>query len=438
MASLLRRRVAIVVMGAFVVTITACVVSDFAEGQYTCNPDGDTACPPGLLCARDGLCRAHDVEAGTTPITPEAAADVMTDTADASDAFDPCSSATWVTLVDGRTPLSVALSGDGRLYAGGQANGTQAWIAELDSCDGSISKESLFDIPGGAKANVSGLVVTPTTDVGFCGGSSDPAGVFGRSDNTGAPTARQSVAGAGISGFTRAAVATDGAVWFSGAKNIFGAQDGWVIRTVGATKTCELTVGETAVVTTASDGTVYVIHYPSGGAPQVSVINEQCVLGASVGEALAIGTNALGVANLIAAPGVFYAAGNVNSAPTNSFAWFSVLDRTTGKWTSTTVDPNPAEADLLQSAGFDTRSIFLGVNERAGFGTGRPTMYRFDPPFLAASKPAALGLPFGAVQIALRDIAVAALGKDGVYVVAGSLQDSGGIARCRKNGECPK
>ena len=52
---------AAVVAGA----LGACVSSDFAEGQFLCDPSrGEGTCPPGLRCAADGRCRSSDISAG--------------------------------------------------------------------------------------------------------------------------------------------------------------------------------------------------------------------------------------------------------------------------------------------------------------------------------------------------------------------------------------
>jgi hypothetical protein len=438
MTNHLRRRVFFSVTGACVVTLAACVVSDFADGQYACNPDGDSACPPGLLCARDGVCRSHDVEAGAVTPSPEAASDAPTanDGGDAGDATNPCDNAMWITLVDGRAPLAVTLTDDGRLYTGGQANGTQSWVAEVDTCDGGLIKETLFDVQGAVKPNVGGLVAAGN-DLAFCGGAEAPNGVYGLVDRTPAATTGKAIGGQGFSGFGRSVVASDGAVWHSGAQHYFESiQTGWVVRTVAGAETCQLTGGSSvALAPGPTTGSMYVMRNGATSS-QVGIVDSACVAGAAVGSPLAIGTNALGVATLIAAPGALYALGSVNSAPASSFAFLAALDLATGTWTTATLDPNPSEPDILQVAAFDTHALYLGVNERAGFGTGRPTFYRYDPPFTASSAFAVLGLPFGAVQIALRDMAVAPLGKDGVYVVASSLSGSGGIARCRKSGEC--
>ena len=42
---------------------TACVSDFFADGRFTCDLDGAAECPPGLLCASDGRCRANELAA---------------------------------------------------------------------------------------------------------------------------------------------------------------------------------------------------------------------------------------------------------------------------------------------------------------------------------------------------------------------------------------
>ncbi len=438
-----RARVFFSVMAACGVALVACVVSDFADGQYACNPAGDTTCPPGLLCARDGRCRSHDVEAGSMPPPPssEASADAPIGSdagVDASDAANPCDNAMWISLVDGRAPAAVTLTADGRLYAAGQANGAQSWVAELDSCDGGLIKETVFDVPGATKTQLLGLVPVGN-ELAFSGGGEQPNGVYGLVDETPAPKTSVAIAGAGFSNLSRSVLASDGAVWHSGGQHFFETvQTGWIVRTVAGAQTCQLTGGmSVALAPGPSNGSMYVIRN-NATSSQVGMLDAQCNAGPSVGDALAIGTNFVGVTTLIAAPGALYALGSVNSMPTNSFAFLAALDLATGKWEVSTLDPNPSEPDLLSVAAFDTHSLYLGVNERAGFGTGRSTLYRYDPPFAAGSKFAALGLPFGAFEFPVHDLAVAPFGKDGVYIVAATPQGVGGVARCRKSGECAK
>ena len=57
-------------------------------------------------------------------------------------------------------------------------------------------------------------------------------------------------------------------------------------------------------------------------------------------------------------------------------------------------------------------------------------------PASTTSVPVTTALPFGATQIPVRSLAVAPAGIDGVYIVAGSIDGTGGIARCKKSGEC--
>ena len=52
-----------------VVSTAACVSTRFDEGQLLCRTSDATPCPVGLICARDGRCRASDLVASAGSVT---------------------------------------------------------------------------------------------------------------------------------------------------------------------------------------------------------------------------------------------------------------------------------------------------------------------------------------------------------------------------------
>ena len=432
-----RWKYAVILFAAGVAGIAACVASDFADGQFACNPDGEAACPPGLLCARDGLCRTRDLADAQGPVVPPdapaEASDGATEQApDASEAGDACASATWALLTDAHAPFGVALGDDGRLYVSGQSS-SEGWVAELDTCDGGVVREKTFAVPGTTTPTVNVLLATPTAVLG-CGGGAQPDALAGTIDKALTTPAFSAVTGSGFSGFNGIAVATDGAMWVSGNKQLFATpQQGWVVRTTAPK--CEATLGVGTAIAQGPSGSMYVMVDSAGGTSQVSLIDPACAVGATVGPPLAVGTS-ISTSSLLVQSGVLYAGGTAMATGNNRFVFLAALDLATKVWTVTPLDPNPLEPDILNGAVTDTSAFFLGVTQRAGFGTGTATIYRFDPPYTKTSIPAAITLPFGALQLAARSLAVAPAGQDGVYIVGGSIDGTGGIARCRKSGDC--
>lgn len=432
-----RRNYAVAVLAACIASFVACVASDFTDGQYACDPAGAAACPPGLVCARDGLCRVHDVADGQGPFVPpdangETGVVSMDATTDAGDASDACATATWSLVTDAWTPLAVALADDGRLFAGGQA-GNQGWLAEVDSCDGGIVRQKTFAVSGTTGPVVDAMLPTATKLL-VCGGAAVPDAIYGTVDKALTTPVLTTFAGTNITGFSGIAVATDGAIWTAGTKNIFGTpSQGWVVHT--SAPKCEATIGTSAVIAAAPAGSMYVLVDSVSAGSQVMLVDPACALGATVGPPLVLGTS-INSTSLLVQKGVLYAGGTALTATANRFVFLAGLDLVSKKWTVTTVDPNPTEPDVLGASASDTNAFFLGVTQRAGFGTGTSTLYRFDPPFTTTSVPVTTALPFGATQIPVRSLAVAPAGIDGVYIVAGSIDGTGGIARCKKSGEC--
>jgi hypothetical protein len=54
----------------------ACVSSDFADGQFLCDPAGNASCPPDMMCAADGTCRRGAAVGGTGECVPRACSDL--------------------------------------------------------------------------------------------------------------------------------------------------------------------------------------------------------------------------------------------------------------------------------------------------------------------------------------------------------------------------
>jgi hypothetical protein len=418
----------------------ACVATEFKDAQFTCDPAGDAACPPGLVCAKDGVCRAHDLdEAAVAPPpadggSPEAAS---VDAGTPEAALDACASATWATFPDARVPFDVTVNSGGRLFTCGLA-GSQGWLAEIDRCDGKILRETTIAVPGYSDPTQFHALVAKGTDL-VVGGSIGSmlgvqgTGIYARYDaDTFAQRDLVTLPGALVSDMSHAYVTSDGAVWLQGLEHIFEpSAEGWVVRVTDAGVT-QLNVGtDVNGLVDRGDGTVYL--FTDHPVPQVELFDSKPSFLGGVGPPITVGMDA-STGMLRGAQGLLYAAGTADG-PNDSFGYVGVLDLDGGTWTTVILDPNPTSLDPLGGLAMDTTSLFVGINQRADLGNGTPTIYRIDLPLTATSKPVWSANPFGATVIAVRNILVDA---EGVFVVGADMNGSktGGVSRCDRSGKC--
>lgn len=420
-----RRGAFLVCTMAVTAAFGACVSTTFDDGQYTCTPGPGASCPEGLVCARDGRCRVHELpfEDGDIDRIDASSLDA------ASDGDGSCPTAKWRALFDARAPEGIEVRADGRVFAVGTA-GKQGWVAELDPCSGAVLGERL--VVADQQTETAFHALASKGDelivVGGSKGGQDGGAVFhgrfgldltaaGVTDRTNFPTGEA----------TRVAIGTDGTAWLTGPTP--GA--GFLAR-VGTT------ICTTTFVTTAGG----VVPRPTGAAdvlrdgnPAVLMfVDSKCAVSTET-QSLFVGTGNVDVNGMVSARGGLVAIGTATATSPNTLFWIAETKDGDSLWKTATLDPNGFDRDVGRHLAYDGTSLFAAVSQRASTSSGTPTLYRYDGAITAASKPIWIATPFGPNLLEVRHVAVPTAPADGVFVV-GLNGAGGGVARCTKAGEC--
>lgn len=421
--------------------LVACLVDDaFDDGRFACDPTGAAECPPNLVCARDGVCRANELAELPDVFVPDArdaaAPDVLVP-------VDACTTATWTSSPDGRAPAALAVTPDGRLFVGGTA-GTSAWLAELDSCDGGVVRERVFVPSGTVDPAIQGVRAT-STDLVLSGVASDSRdGIFMR-----AAKSDLQVSGAqtfpGIGGYVgldHIAITSDGAAVLGGVVDVFSAttQAGWVVR-VG-TSTCSSKPG-TAVgdvlATSGGDSLVLTSEPAPSSAFALRRFSATCAELGKITLPMGAGNSgfATGLAGDPTAPVVSGAYGPTSSA--NDWGLLAQVNGTT--WTlGPKLDPNPGLPDIIQRIAVLNDAVYVGLLQNASLTGGTPTIYRFGLPITTASQPEWVTAAFAGLLLPVHALATGLANDDALYVAGTKPQSrtAGAITRCRRSTGCAR
>ncbi|MBS2015942.1 MAG: hypothetical protein JST00_23845 [Deltaproteobacteria bacterium] len=416
-----RIRRAFVVLGAFgACAFGACVSTSFEDGRYACTPGPGAVCPEGLVCARDGRCRAREL-----PAIEEGGVDA--EPSDAGVDAD-CPNARWRTILDARAPEGIEVLPDGRVFTVGAA-GTQAWIAEVDRCTGAIVNERTL-LAEAQTQSVFHAVAAQGNELVVAGGSrgADGGAVYhGRFSFDLVPSAPTDRAKLPPGDATRLAIGADGTSWISGTQ-----LGGGFVARVGST-ICSAPFTSTPGGIVARDtGAADVLR--DGNPAVLSFVDSACAV-STAPQSLAVGTGNVDAMGMVAGRGGLIAIGTANNTLPNTSFWLAETKIGQANWTVATNDPNPLDRDVGRSLAFDGNALFVVVSQRAATNSGTPTLHRFDSAITAASKPALTATPFGPILLEVRGVAVAPPGGDAVYVTAASAT-GGGLARCTKSGDC--
>lgn len=429
MRSLRARRASIAgaLVACAVVSMAACVSSDFDDGVFACTSGTQGACPDGLLCASDGVCRVRDIDASN-------ALDAVDTSTDAADGRAMCPSVIW-TKAFTKTPLAVAVADSGRVFAAGRA-GPDAWLAEIDPCSGAILRDRTFPAAGReTRFNTLAVTATEVVAAGAAGAATDgpPStllhGRFGL-DLTTKVLADPAVTAAGEA--TRIAVSSDGTLFLAGAAP---APDPGFVAHVGATTCMKQLPSEPGGLVASSGGTALLLR---GGGPAVlEVVDATCKVGAAGKDPITVGSGTT-AAGLVTAPKGVVALGTAKGSGSNTFLWLAgdpvAPDASVAAWTVATFDPNALDPDTARMLATDGDALFVAASQRAN-GSGTPTLYRYAVDIKTSSQSQWTAAPFGALLLLVTDVAAAPRAVDAVYV-AGSSGGSGSLARCTKAGVC--
>jgi hypothetical protein len=420
---------------------SGCVSDFFADGRFACDPRGTAECPPGLVCASDGRCRTSEIavtDAGTDVAAPIEDA--------ASPPGDACASAAWTSQPAGRTTSALALAPDGRLYAGGTA-AKRGWIAEVDTCDGGIVRETQFDVQGATEPTIQAMALLGEDLV--------VSGTTKREPVLDALYARFSTKdfkrvelvtkeGSGIIAVNWISVGKNNVVNLGGARNIFATtQTGWLMRVEAGAIKCEAFPG-TSVSGFSNDavtGQVVMLTPEADKTQRLSLLGDLGCATTTFGETLKLPTNAGGgnhIGGTLERPIVV---GGTGPAPDgNETGFVAVREGTT--WTvAPATDPNPGKIDIYLRVGFDGEALYVGGVQNATLTGGTPTLYRYDLPITTSSKtPTWTTNAFGGELAPIEAVIPAPKGTDGIYVAGTQLPNrtKSVIARCRKAEGCAK
>ena len=300
--------------------------------------------------------------------------------------------------------------------------GGEAWVAELDSCDGGIIREKTFAVPGATGVAIYELHGTPT-QLFACGGAAQPNAVYGNIDRAlttphrsrwppgtansspgllahRARHRRRALAVGNRRGRLQLALAGLG-----GPRHGAGARPRWV-----STPSSRRGQGRR--------GSMYVMVDSAAGTSQVSLMD----LGLHAGRHGRPAADARNDDRHVVAlrrerhsPRGGHGRGHRIEplcVPRRARSHDEDVDGD---------DAGPQSRGARRArAGRERHELRdlpqRAVSQRAGFGTGTATVYRFVPPYTTTSVPATTTLPVGAKQIAVRAVAVAPAGQDGVYV----------------------
>ncbi len=397
--------------------VAACVISSFREGQFSCTQGAPNACPEGLICARDGLCRTQDIEVDAT-IESGPIAD-----AEVADGGIDCPDARFSVVLEARRPTSVAATDDGRVFVSGVQNG-QGWIAELHPCDGRILRERA--IPGALSFEALTLSGEEIVAVGAATGTNRTGlGRFARDLST--------ISFLPIDGYGGPShhvnVGASGAIWVAGPRTT-------TTGFAALTGTCSVNLPTTPGGIVANNQNALVLVRGA------TVATLERVLATCAREDGGVATIKAGASDvrpraLVPLATGFAAIGNaVAPTPRNgTLVWVATSTASGLTWTLTELDPNPNDADEGRALAFDGESLFAGVSQRAVANGGVPTLYRYPLPLVRDAQPEWSVAPFGSTdQREMRGVATTKTG-DAVFVVAADATN-GAFARCNKKGQC--
>lgn len=427
--------------GIAALAIEACVDEAFLPGQFACDPRGKAECPPGLLCAADGVCRSSQIairDASVEDAPP--AADVVVDAPPSGDA---CAVATWTTSPAGRAPSALAFGPEGRLFVGGTA-GDAGWVAEMDPCDGGVVRESTFDTPSdGFKPDVQDMLVTDDEVVvtGTSGGA--VTGIFVRFAKTNLTQKElRSFPGTGIVGLDRIARLVDGSYVLGGAREIFaGDQNGWIIRIgAGGGGSCNTTAGTGVVGLLPSGADAIVFTNPaSETGVDYQTLGDKCELGpvqsASFGGVLG------GVSFVTGTPAAPYVVGAYGPKAAAGGFEYGLVAKIVGPTLELAApyDPNPGKADYAQIALVDGDKLFVGALQNASLSGGTPTLLRYALPLGSSAKPNLTTGVFGARLPIFKGMKTSPTAADDGLYVAGPIPGNradGVVTRCSRTSGC--
>lgn len=421
--------------------VVACLVDDaFDDGRFACDPTGSAECPPSLVCARDGVCRANELAEVPDVLAPD-----VLDAAvpDAAVPVDACTTATWTSSPDGRAPAALAVTPDGRLFVGGTA-GSSAWVAELDSCDGGVVRERVFIPSGTVDPAIQGVRATDT-DLALSGVASDSRnGIFMRvAKNDLQVSGAQTFPGiGGYVGLDHIAITSDGAAVLGGVVDVFSAttQAGWVVR--AGTSTCSSKPGASVGDVLAKSGgeSLVLTSEPSpSSAFGLRRFSAACAELDKITLPLGSGISgfATGLAGDPTTPVVSGAYGPTSSP--NDWGLLAQVNGTT--WTlGPKLDPNPGLPDIIQRIAVSGGAVYVGLLQNASLTGGTPTIYRFGLPITGASQPEWVTAAFAGLLLPVHALATGLPSDDALYVAGTKPQSrsAGAIARCRRSTGCAR
>jgi hypothetical protein len=396
------------------------------------------ALPFGISAVSVAIACGETLEIAETEAGPDAASTDGGPAADVKEG-DACATATWLAQPDGALPYALALNPEGRLFAGGSA-GAEAWLAEVDRCDGGIMKEIRFAVADTAINQVLALVATDTEihAAGGAGNVQTDKGMYARSGLALDRVEVRTFPGDGISSFSSITRADDGTVWLAGGKAYFQlSQTGWGVR-LGSSE-CEFAFGDFLGAIVPNGGPTVVAVAQIGEKATLVEIPEKCEP-----------TNALPPLDLleqglpldiVAEGDARFVVGSAGGKDKSQYGY--VASWRGGAWTAARVDPTPTASDDLSQVATDGVALFAAGRQNATFTSGAPTLYRFELPLGVDSVPKWKSLAFGSQLLFLvpDDVKVGRSGDDALFVAGASRSGDAGppvgaIARCRKSSGC--